>query len=90
MVIWLVQASCNIYWWMLLARVLLSYFPENIQYHPLARLVERATEPVLYPIRRQLRRYNTGPFDFSALIAMFGIVIIQSVLVRVLLAMGFH
>lgn len=57
---------------LLLARILLSWFPNMDRENPLIRLVYDITEPVLRPIRNMLPQ--TGMFDFSPLIVL---VIIQ-------------
>lgn len=88
--IWLVYTACNIYFILLLIRVVLSYFSFEYQNNPAARLLYRITEPILLPIRNYMRRYNTGPFDFSPMVAMFGIWVLQSILVSLLRLIGFH
>jgi YggT family protein len=63
----------------LLARVLLSWFPNIPRDNPVVRIVFQVTEPVLRPIRNALPQ--TGGFDFSPLIVF----LIISVLTRFLL-----
>ena len=65
----------------LLARVLLSWVnlgPTN----PFVVIVYQITEPILAPIRRVLPRM--GMLDLSPMIAMFLIIAIQRLLLRVL------
>lgn len=73
----------NIYSLLVLARVLLSYFP-NVDYeHPVVRFLYDVTEPVLSPIRQFLRSQfpNMGPFDFSPLVLLIGIMIFERIII---------
>jgi YggT family protein len=67
----------NIYQFILLARVLMSWFrpdPDN----PIVKLLYGLTEPVLRPIREALPR--TGMMDFSPLVAFLLIFALQRLL----------
>lgn len=78
LLIWLLQ----IYSFIVLARVLLSYFP-NVDYNnPIVRFLHEVTEPVLQPIREFIRQQfpNTGPFDFSPLALLIIIWILSNIL----------
>jgi YggT family protein len=76
-----VLLALRIYQFILLARVLLSWFPDIDRSNPLVRLLYDLTEPVLEPIRRALPR--TGMFDLSPLIVFFGITILMQIIVAV-------
>lgn len=67
-----------IFQFILLARVLLSWFPNIDRSNPLVQMLYQITEPVLQPIRNVLPQ--TGMMDFSPLIVF----LIISVLMRVL------
>jgi YggT family protein len=73
----------QIYSFIVLARVLLSWFPNVDPYNPIVRFLYEATEPVLEPIRRFIRQQfpNTGPFDFSPLVLLIGITIISRLII---------
>jgi YggT family protein len=73
----------QIYSFIVLARVLLSWFPNVDPYNPIVRFLYEATEPILEPIRRFIRQQfpNTGPFDFSPLVLLIGITIISRVII---------
>jgi YggT family protein len=73
----------RIYSFIVLARVLLSWFPNVDPYNPIVRFLYEATEPVLEPIRRFIRQQfpNTGPFDFSPLVLLIGITIISRLII---------
>lgn len=75
----------NIFFWLILIRALLSWFRPsgyNRLYEDLARVLYTLTEPVLAPIRRVLPAGGMG-MDFSPLIALFLLEIIQRVLVSI-------
>ena len=65
----------------IIVRVLLSWVPVRLPYG-LGEFVWSITEPILGPIRRALPM--AGGIDFSPLIALFGIQIAESILLRVL------
>jgi YggT family protein len=52
----------------ILARVLLSWFPNIDRYNPIVKFIYDVTEPVLRPIRNVLPQ--NLPFDFSPLILL--------------------
>jgi YggT family protein len=82
-VVELIRWFLNLYMLIVLARVLLSWFPTADPYHPVVRFLYDVTEPVLQPIRQFLRQQfpDMGPFDFSPLILMVGIMIFERILV---------
>lgn len=69
--------ALRIYQFIIIARILISYFPNVDRSNPLVVLLYDVTEPVLQPIRQFLRQQfpNTGPFDFSPL-AVFLIIFV--------------
>ena len=69
-------------WWLILIRVLLSWLPmlgvRIDPYNPIVRTLFQVTEPILSPIRR----FTTfGAIDFSPIVALFLLSIIQRLLV---------
>jgi YggT family protein len=69
-------------WLAILARVIISWLPmagvRVNMYHPLIRLLYQITDPILDPIRR----FTTfGMMDFSPIVALILLEIIQRVLV---------
>ena len=69
-----------IFEFILLARVLLSYFPNFDRNNPIVRLIYEVTEPVLKPIRSLLPQ--TGMIDFSPLIVFLILTVLMQVLFR--------
>lgn len=56
------------YWWILLARVVVSWVHAD-PWNPIVRFLHQATEPVLAPIRRRLPAWGSG-LDLSPLVAI--------------------
>ncbi|SHJ57315.1 YggT family protein [Tepidibacter formicigenes] len=74
---------------MILIRVIMSWVP-NARYSRFYDIVYSLTEPILGPVRDLMFRYlNTGPIDFSPIIAYFLIKIVYQVLVRILIGVAF-
>lgn len=63
-----------------LADVIVSFFLNP--YHPVRRWLDSVVEPMLAPIRRILP--SIGPLDFSPLVLLILIQLVQDLLVRVL------
>ena len=76
----LLNAIFTFLYLIILGRVILSWFP-NVSYNnPIVQFVYAVTEPILSPIRRVLP--NTGMFDFTPMVAIIVIVIIQNILLQ--------
>ncbi|MDZ4672296.1 MAG: YggT family protein [Phototrophicales bacterium] len=73
----------NIYSLIILARVLLSWFPDIDPYSPPVQFLYAVTEPVLSPVRQLLRQQfpDMGMFDFSPIVVMVGLTILGRVVV---------
>jgi YggT family protein len=75
--------ALQIYSFILLARVLMTWLP-NLDYsNPIVRFLYQVTEPVLKPIRNALPPMQG--MDFSPIIVFVGIMILQRIIVSVLL-----
>lgn len=70
-----------LYQWMIIASALISWVNPD-PWNPIVQFLERATEPVLAPIRRMLG-WRTG-IDLSPLIAIFAIIFLQYAVVETL------
>lgn len=66
----------------IIARILMSWFQVN-SHSPIARFIIEVTDPILRPIQRLMPR--TGMIDFSPLIALIGMDILNSLIIRLLL-----
>lgn len=80
-VIQVVQVVFRIIYWAVLIRVLLSWFVTDST-HPLLRILDDVTEPILAPIRRLMPR--TGMVDFSPLVALLILQVAEGIVVSLL------
>lgn len=69
---------------LLIAYVVLSYFMDP--FHPVRSTVDRMVNPLLNPIRRMMPQ--TGMLDFSPLIAIILVQVIEFVLTRLLISVA--
>jgi len=70
LLIWLINLAVKAYTFLIFIRVIISWLNPD-PYHPAVRILERITEPLLYPIRKSLRRFTGNlPIDFSPFIAI--------------------
>lgn len=76
----------QLYNFILIARVVLSWFPglaANPTLATVAVMIYRLTEPVLRPIRNVLRPYQGGvPIDFSPLLALLLLSLVEQLVLR--------
>ncbi len=75
----------TLYMYVIIARALISWVNPD-PWNPNVQFLERATEPVLYPIRRALG-WRMG-IDLSPIVAILVIVFLQYALVRSLFEMA--
>ena len=80
-IIGIVQALFELYSFLLLARILVSWFQPD-PYNPIVQALVTLTEPVLAPIRRILP--PAGPLDFSPILAFILIRVVQMIVVSML------
>lgn len=76
----------TIFYWLILIRALISWVNPD-PYNPIVQFLYRATDPVLYPIRRIL---PSMAIDVSPIIAFLGIMFLKSFLVRTLMDIGYR
>jgi YggT family protein len=80
-VIQVVQTLFEVYSFILLARVLTSWFQVD-PYNPVIRILYQLTEPLLAPIRRLLPQ--TGMMDFSPIVAFVVITVVERIVVSMM------
>ncbi len=78
--------ALNIYMWIIIIRALLSWVNPD-PYNPIVQFLYKVTEPVLSFVRRKLPIASFG-IDFSPLIVILIIWLLQEFLVRPLMIMG--
>ena len=75
----------RLYTWVIVASALITWVsldPRN----PVVKILRQVTEPVLAPARRLLPPWKTGGLDFSPLIVIFAIWLVEWVLRHLLQA----
>ena len=82
-VIQLVQTLFQVYSFILLARVLITWFQVD-PYNPIIRILFQLTEPLLAPIRRLLPQ--TGMMDFSPIVAFIAITVVERIVISMMLS----
>lgn len=79
----IIQISAMILTIIIIINVVLSFF--MAPYHPIRQSLESLLEPMLAPIRQILPR--TGMLDFSPLVLLILIQVLESVLVQLLVSL---
>ena len=86
-VITLVSFAFQIYEFLILIRVLLSWVNVNpyspVIDHPLVRILNQITDPVLNPLRRIIPPIG-GAIDISPVVALIGLEIVRAIVVGLL------
>jgi YggT family protein len=79
----LVRIAANIFSLLVIANVLLSYF--LTPYHPIRQTIDHLVEPLLAPIRNRMPM--VGMFDFSPIVLLIGIQILEFLLVTIFVSL---
>jgi YggT family protein len=80
LIINLISVVLEIFVWIVIVSVLLSYFMSP--YHPVRQALDRIVEPFLAPIRRVVP--SAGMLDFSPMILILAIWLLRMILVSIL------
>jgi len=83
-----INLGLTIYMWIVIIRALISWVSPN-PYNPIVRFLYRATEPVLWRVRRILPIGGFG-IDFSPLIVILVIYVLKVFLVRTLVQFAYR
>ena len=83
----LVNAICQIFYWLLVARIIISWFPVE-PYHPIVQFLTQVTDPLLAPLRRI--PLQIGMLDLTPLIAFMILFFVNRVAVRILLILAYQ
>lgn len=91
-IIWLIDTLFSLYWWIILATVILSWLlafnivnAGNPYVRQVGLLLNRLTEPVLAPIRRILP--DLGGLDISPIILLIALEFIRRFVISTLVGM---
>lgn len=80
-----IRMAFEVYNWLIIIRVFMSWIPHD-PYNPIFRFLYEVTEPVLAPFRRMMGRFSVG-LDFSPVIALIVLQIIESAILSLLSAL---
>ena len=80
MLVVLLYYALEVLKWLVLARVLLSWFVSPYSDNPLVEMLRRVTDPILRPLQQVIP--PMGGLDISPLVAFFAIQLTQSLIVR--------
>lgn len=78
----------TIYMWIVIVRALISWVSPN-PYNPIVQFLHRATEPVLWRVRRYLPLGGIG-IDFSPLVVILIIYFLKLFVVRTLIQIAYR
>jgi YggT family protein len=78
-VAYVIEIVLNIYMWIIIARALISWVNPD-PYNPIVNFLYRATEPVLYRVRRIIP--DLGGIDLSPLIVLLIIYFLKEFVIR--------
>ncbi|GAV21804.1 YggT family protein [Carboxydothermus pertinax] len=80
-----INIAFNIYSWLIIIRILLSWIPVN-PYSPIVSFITSLTDPYLNLFRRIIP--PVGMIDFSPIAAFFVLEVIRMLLLQLLLMLG--
>ena len=82
-----VNGVCQILYWLLIARIVVSWFPVD-PYHAVVQFLTQVTDPLLLPLRRI--PLQIGMLDLTPLVAFVILSFANRVLVRLLLTLAYQ
>ena len=83
----LVSGICTIIYWLLMARIIISWFPVD-PYHSIVQFLHQVTDPIMAPLRRL--PLQIGMLDMTPLLAFIALFFLNRVLVRILLGLAYQ
>ncbi|MBU4589501.1 MAG: YggT family protein [Candidatus Omnitrophica bacterium] len=85
----LLNVILTIFYWLILIRVLISWVNPD-PYNRIVQFLYKATEPILYPIRRMIPPQMGIGIDISPIITFLILIFLRSFLVKTLLDISFR
>ncbi|HEX9776648.1 MAG TPA: YggT family protein [Geopsychrobacteraceae bacterium] len=82
----IIDLAFNLYIFVVIARALVSWVNPD-PYNPIVRFLHNATDPLLYRIRR-LIPFQLGGLDFSPIVLLLALSVVQQVLVNFLVRLA--
>ncbi len=83
----ILDIALGIYKWIIIIAAVVSWVNPD-PYNPIVRLLYRATEPVLRPVRNLIGA-RLGPIDISPLIVIVAIIFAQMFILKSLIEFGY-
>ncbi len=80
----IIDLAFSIYIFIVIARALVSWVNPD-PYNPIVRFLHKATDPVLYRLRNMLPFLRAGSFDFSPLVLLVLLSVVQQLVVGFLM-----
>jgi YggT family protein len=80
----IIQTLAQVFSLVLIADIIVSYFMSP--YQPIRAFLDRIIQPLLNPIRRFLPTF--GGFDFSPIVLLLLVQLVETVLVNILVGLG--
>ncbi len=84
----IIDMGLTLYMWLIIGRAVVSWVNPD-PYNPIVNFLQRATEPVLAPVRRWIPMGGLG-IDISPVIVIMAIYFLQQFLVRTMMQMAIH
>lgn len=81
----LVDMAIEVYTWLLLARIIMSWLPSIDRYHPVVKFIYSITEPVLRPFRNLIPPVNG--IDLSPIVVFFVLGLVRRLVMRLLIVL---
>ena len=83
----LVNGICTILYWLLFARIIISWLPVD-PFSSIVQFLNQVTDPILEPLRRLPLRI--GMLDLTPMVAFFIIYLTNQILVAILLRLAYR
>ena len=83
----LVNGICQILYWLLFARIIISWFPVD-PYHNIVQFLVQVTDPILMPFRRL--PLQIGMIDLTPLLAFVALSFLNRIFVRILMSLAYQ
>lgn len=80
----ILDLAFNIYIFIVIARALISWVSPD-PYNPIVRFLHSATDPVLYKLRNLIPFLRAGSFDFSPIVLLLLLSVVQQMLMSFLM-----
>ncbi len=84
----IIDMAFNIYYFIVIARALVSWVNPD-PYNPIVRFLHNATDPVLYRLRKLLPFLQQGTFDFSPIVLLILLSVVQQLVTGLFLQLAY-